>query len=85
LPLVEKDNFKISKEKELLGIIKYTNPYLIKKDINVDTLITFTPNSEFEFVFNGERLYCMKSNDIALTHEYEGNEEKYNPSWAHSS
>ena len=85
LPVLENDDFKISKEKELIGIIKYTNPYLIKKDININTLVTFTPNSEFEFVFNGERLYGMKSNDIALTHEYERNEEKYNPSWAHSS
>ena len=24
----------------------------------------------------------MKSNDIALTHEYEGNEKENNPSWA---
>jgi hypothetical protein len=27
----------------------------------------------------------MKSNDIALTHEYQGNEEENNPSWAKSS
>jgi hypothetical protein len=84
-PIKETDNFKINKEKELTGIIKYTNSYLLKKNIDINTLVTFTPNSEFEFVFNGERLYCMKSNDIALTHEHKGNEEKYNPSWAHSS
>jgi hypothetical protein len=24
----------------------------------------------------------VKSNDIAITHEYEGNEKEYNPSWA---
>jgi len=42
----------------------------------------FTPYSEFEFIIEGERLYCMKSNDIALTHEYQGNEKEYNPSWA---
>jgi len=27
----------------------------------------------------------MKSNDIAVTHEYEGNEEENNPSWAKGS
>ena len=47
--------------------------------------MVFTPYSEFEFIIEGERLYCMKSNDIAITHEYEGNEEEYNPSWAKSS
>ena len=53
--------------------------------ITPGTLITFTPNSEFEFIIDGERLYCMKSNDIALTHEYKGNEKENNPSWAESS
>jgi len=53
--------------------------------ITPGTLITFTPNSEFEFLINGERLYCMKSNDIALVNEYEGDEKEYNPSWAASS
>ena len=52
--------------------------------ITPGALITFTPNSEFEFIIEGERLYCMKSNDIALTHEYQGNEEENNPSWAKS-
>jgi len=27
----------------------------------------------------------MKSNDIALTHEYQGNEKENNPSWAKSN
>ena len=45
----------------------------------------FVTNSEFEFIINNERLYCMKLNDIALTHEYEGDEKENNPSWAKSS
>jgi hypothetical protein len=27
----------------------------------------------------------MKSNDIVIKYEHQGNEEEYNPSWAHSS
>jgi hypothetical protein len=27
----------------------------------------------------------MKSNDIAIKYEYQGNEKEYNPSWAKSS
>ena len=46
--------------------------------------MTFTPNSEFEFIVGDERLYCMKSNDIALTHDDKGDKVKYNPSWAQS-
>jgi hypothetical protein len=26
----------------------------------------------------------MKSNDIVIKYEYKGDEEEYNPSWAHS-
>tara|TARA_R110000751_G_scaffold291253_1_gene398139 strand:+ start:300 stop:905 length:606 start_codon:yes stop_codon:yes gene_type:complete len=84
-PLKNKDNFSIDKELPLKGIVKYSNKQLESVGISEGDLITFTPNSEFEFWFGSERLYCMKSNDIALTHEYEGNEEEYNPSWANRS
>ena len=72
------------KEQPNVGIVKYTNNTLETLGITPGTLITFTPNSEFEFIIDGERLYCMKSNDIALTHEYKGNEKENNPSWAES-
>ena len=72
------------KEQPNVGIVKYTNNTLEALGITPGTLITFTPNSEFEFIIDGERLYCMKSNDIALTHEYKGNEKENNPSWAES-
>ena len=73
------------KEQPNVGIVKYTNKTLEALGITPRTLITFTPNSEFEFIIDGERLYCMKSNDIALTHEYKGNKKENNPSWAESS
>ena len=72
------------KEEPNVGIVKYSNKLLEAAGIIPGTLITFTPNSEFEFIIDGERLYCMKSNDIALTHEYQGNEKENNPSWAAS-
>jgi hypothetical protein len=70
------------KEQPNVGIVKYTNKTLEALGITPGTLITFTPSSEFEFIIDGERLYCMKSNDIALTHEYQGDETENNPSWA---
>ncbi len=83
-PIVDKSFLTISKEQEHFGILKYGNSFLKRLGIEPGELVVFTPNSEFEFIINNERLYCMKSNDIALTHEYEGNEEEYNPSWAES-
>ena len=84
-PLKNQNLLENRKEQPNVGIMKYSNSSLEALGITPGTLITFTPYSEFEFVINGERLYCMKSNDIALTHEYQGNEKENNPSWAKSS
>ena len=84
-PINQINGFNASKEYEHFGILKYSNKTLERVGLHPGKLVVFTPNSEFEFIINGEKLYCMKSNDIAITHEYEGNEKKYNPSWAKSS
>tara|TARA_Y100000015_G_scaffold10686_1_gene10165 strand:+ start:51 stop:644 length:594 start_codon:yes stop_codon:yes gene_type:complete len=84
-PLKNQSVLENRKEQPNIGIVKYSNKSLEALKITPGTLITFTPNSEFEFIIEGERLYCMKSNDIALTHEYQGNEEENNPSWAKGS
>jgi len=81
-PILNKDVLLNQKEQPNVGIIKYSNSFLEAIKITNGTLVTFTPNSEFEFIIDNERLYCMKSNDIALIHEYKGYEKEYNPSWA---
>ena len=81
-PILNKNYLENRKEQPNVGILKYNNSSLEAAGITPGALVTFTPNSEFEFIINNERLYCMKSNDIALTHEYEGNEKEHNPSWA---
>jgi hypothetical protein len=83
-PIAETSILSTDKEKPLIGIVKYDNPYLNKLGVSIGELVTFKPNSEFEFIIDDERLYCMKSNNIAIKHEYQGNETEYNPSWAHS-
>jgi len=84
-PIKNNSYLRTSKEKEHFGILKYSNNSLEAVGLSPGALVIFTPNSEFEFIVEGERLYCMKSNDIAVTHEYEGNEEENNPSWAKGS
>ena len=84
-PILETDTLSVDKEKPLIGIVKYDNRYLNKLGVKTNMLVTFTPNSEFEFIIDNERLYCMKSNNIAIKHERKGNEKEYNPSWADCS
>ena len=48
-------------------------------------MVGFVPTREWEFLIDGERLYCMESNDIVIKYDKQGDEIKYNPSWAESS
>ena len=83
-PIKEKSSITLDKEQKLVGILKYGNSSLEALEINEGDKVGYTPNSEWEFLVEKERLYCMKSNDIVIKYEHEGNEEKYNPSWAGS-
>jgi co-chaperonin GroES (HSP10) len=83
-PIKNKDSFKADKEQSLIGILKYGNKSLEALKINPGDLVGFTPNSEWDFVIDKERVYCMKSNDIVIKYENKGNEEEYNPGWAKS-
>ena len=84
-PIKNNNSLTLNKEQDLIGILKYGNSSLEALKINQGDLVGYTPNGEWEFLIEKERLYCMKSNDIVIKYEYQGNEEKYNPSWASSS
>jgi len=79
-PLKAIDQFNIESEKPLQGIVKYSDG-----TVKVNELVGFTPNSEYEFIVDGERLYRVLSKFITIKYEYQGDEEEYNPSWAKSS
>tara|TARA_R110002020_G_scaffold118140_6_gene270111 strand:- start:3553 stop:4137 length:585 start_codon:yes stop_codon:yes gene_type:complete len=81
-PLKNKDSLSTSIEQNQLGILKYGNKSLDAIKIKPGALVTFSPDSEFEFLIKGEKLYCMKFNNIALVHEHERNTKEHNPSWA---
>ena len=84
-PIHQDSKFDIDKEKPLTGIMKLTNNELISYGINNGDLVGFLPNSEYEFIIDGEKLYRVMTNFISIKYEYQGNEEEYNPSWASSS
>jgi len=84
-PIKDNQDLTLDKERSLVGILKYGNSSLNKLEITPGDLVGYTPNGEWEFLVNNERLYCMKSNDIVIKYENQGDEEEYNPSWASSS
>ena len=76
-PLKAVNKFNTEHEKPLQGIVKYSDG-----TVDVDDLVGFTPNSEYEFIIDNEKLYRVLSKFITIKYEYQGNEEAYNPSWA---
>ena len=79
-PLKAQNPFNIDIEKPLQGIVKHSDG-----TIGINSLVGFTPNSEYEFIVDNERLYRVLSKFITIKYEYQGDEEEYNPSWAKSS
>ena len=79
-PIKETEKFSINKEKEGVGIVKYTDGV-----VEQNSLVGFKPGLEYEFFIEKERLYRIPSNLILMKYEYQGDEEEYNPSWTQSS
>ena len=80
IPLKATDQFNTESEKPLQGIVKYSDG-----TVKVGDLVGYRPNSEYEFIVDGERLFRVLSNLITIKYEHQGNEETYNPSWAQGS
>jgi hypothetical protein len=81
-PIKSIDTFSTDKEKPLTGIMKYADKSLVKNGINNGDLVGFSPNDEYEFIVDGQKMYRVMSKFITIKYEYQGNEEEYNPSWA---
>ena len=79
-PLKAINQFNTDQERPLQGVVKYSDG-----TVDVNSLVGFTPNSEYEFIVDGERLYRVLSKFITIKYEYQGDEEEYNPGWAESS
>lgn len=81
-PVINNDQWSSQKDKPLTGILKYGNEILERDGVTPDMVVGFTPESEFEFIVDGELLYCMKCKNIVLAYENNGDKTEYNPSWA---
>ncbi len=61
-----------------MGIVKHTDDSGL---LTIGEKIGFTPDSEYEFIINGERLYRVMTKEISIKYEYKKEEREYNPSW----
>ena len=60
MPLKNDNYLTADKERKLIGILKIGNSSLEALKINPGDLVGYTPNGEWEFIIDDQRLYCMK-------------------------
>ena len=66
MPAIDSYIKKPFSEEPLMGIMKYPNEYLISRGINSGDHVCFTPDSEYEFEVDGEKLYRMYEHQITI-------------------
>lgn len=80
-PIHSLNNLTEDKEEPLTGVLKHVGSDLKDFNLDNDDLIGFTPNSEYEFIIDNERLYRVPINSISIKYGRKGSEVEYNPSW----
>ena len=83
-PIQALDPLSVEKTEPEIGIMSYPDKFLQDQDIKSGDLVRFKPNTEYEFIIDGQLYYRIFSNSITMKYEYQGNEKEYNPSWTQS-
>jgi co-chaperonin GroES (HSP10) len=67
-PIPPKKSFlgKTGKEEPLVGVVKYNNQELKNLGVKVGDEVSFTPESEYEFYVEDEKLYRMFTDNITM-------------------
>ena len=66
IPATESYISKPFSEEPLMGIMKYPNEYLISQGVNAGDSVVFSPDSEYEFNVDGEKLYRIYDHQITV-------------------
>jgi hypothetical protein len=53
-------------EEPLMGIMRYPNEYLLERGIKEGDMVCFSPDSEYEFTVDDEKLYRMYDHQITI-------------------
>ena len=67
-PIKTEDSYllKNCEEEPLMGIVKYINKELLDLGVSVGDRISFTPESDYPFTVDDEKLYRMFTNNITM-------------------
>ena len=67
-PIPSTDSYikKPFSEEPLMGVMKYPNKYLRDHGVHAGDIVCFTPDSEYEFIVDDEKLYRMFDHQITI-------------------
>ena len=67
-PVLSEDSyvFKPFTNEPLVGVMRYPNEYLMSQGVKSGSKVTFTPESEYEFEVDGEKMYRIFDHQITL-------------------
>ena len=68
-PIKEDSKWSVLREQKLLGELVYSNEYLKSLGLSTGDTVGFSPDSEYEFNIEGEKLYRVLSNQITIKYE----------------
>tara|TARA_E500000331_G_scaffold234404_1_gene224571 strand:- start:154 stop:732 length:579 start_codon:yes stop_codon:yes gene_type:complete len=74
-PIKDNSKWSVLKEKKLFGELVYSNKYLKSLGLVIGDVVGFTPDSEYEFNVDNEKLYRVLSNQVTIKY---GSKEKSN-------
>mgnify|MGYP003118601205 CR=1 FL=1 len=67
-PLYKNDKWALKTDENLLGVLTYSNANLNSLGVSIGDIVGFTPDSEYEFEVEGEKLYRILSNHITINY-----------------
>ena len=74
-PISNESKWSVLKEKQLHGELVYSNEALSSLGVSIGDVVGFTPDSEYEFNIEGQKLYRVLSNQITIKY---GSKEESN-------
>lgn len=66
IPAIQSHIFKPIAHEPLMGIMRYPNERLVSLGITDGDMVVFKPESEYEFMVDGEKMYRMFDHQIVL-------------------
>ncbi len=67
-PIYKDDKWALKTDENLSGVLTYSNKGLDLLGISIGDVVGFTPESEYEFEIEGEKLYRILSNHITINY-----------------